>query len=196
MKLYLDGYIGREPEIPSRIRAPLTCTRQPACSTCVAINRFLQSPTVMLCLPKEIRIPKEAYDHARKCLKQLEKHDCVVKKVAGTDFSYVSLEKTWRPFNKRYRNLEDRVEVAKNELRSIDLDVLKQVLGDAFDDIVKMRRIRLPPEGTLPVTQIPQPVSIEQKATVKPRTSSTQTASTSAAKATDKQPSATIPAEG
>ena len=157
LKMYLDRYVGREPETPHRIRVPLSCTRQPMCSTAVSINHFLQSSVVRLCSPKDIHVPRETYTHAREHLDQLQKQDCVVKINKGTDYIYVSIEKTLKHFNKRRRNWEARVNKAGKQFQDIDLKVLQQVLGDAYDDIVKMRRIRLAPEGTLPVTPVPQP---------------------------------------
>jgi hypothetical protein len=158
LNLYLDRYVKQEPQQPHRMRAPLACTRQPICSPCIAINYFLQSSLVRVGKPNELRIPKDALGHADKHIAQLEKQDCMVQRLQGKDFTYLTLEKTLKHYNKRREEWEKRVHSAECEFRDFGEDVMRRVLGNAFEDIKKMKRVRLEPEGTVPLTPVPEPL--------------------------------------
>ena len=154
LNAYLDHVVGKEPEPPSNKRLTITCDQSPMCTACSAINAFLDDPDR---ISLRYVLEAEAYKHMRVPLKGLQTPDLddycckIVRdgKISHHDVQWenLSISNIHVGENTPYQCWESRAREADVEFQRVVLSLLKTFLGEAYEGIISMSRIRFPEDA-------------------------------------------------
>jgi hypothetical protein len=89
-------------------------------------------------------MPNEDESYFTMHLKQLQQQDCSVQIHSKNRVKCARITKLWVP-NKQKREWEGRVSAAQTRLKSFGEETIKMILGGAFENITRTRRVRWTP---------------------------------------------------
>jgi hypothetical protein len=146
LNVYLERCVQKEPTSPSNwARAPVNCKGHSSypgrtCSFCLELNAFLKNPETR---ELDLEISKHEHNHITSEIEKA-KTDCDTSAHKPGKRWHLRFRKTKEQYHEAYEIWERRRREADRQLRAFDQDALKQLLGDQYDHILKMRSVRLP----------------------------------------------------
>jgi hypothetical protein len=170
LKTYLDRSVGPKPrKNASLVRPRVTCDYY-SCGDCALLNSFLVDPRRDV---GRFAVNKQRRAHLHQEL-DLAQIDCVHQTERVGSPQTLVVTKTFRQYETALHSWKQCSDAAKAQMQKFDQALLRQVLGDEFNDIVSLKYLLQTP--------------------VAPSTSNSVSASSSAsASASSRVPLATIP---
>ncbi|KAF2639504.1 hypothetical protein P280DRAFT_38855 [Massarina eburnea CBS 473.64] len=148
----LDSYLGRciekEPAPPSDWSRPkISCLNSErwsgyprSCTTCDDINKFLEDSQRT---SFELQTGKDNHRHITSGLLESEV-DCAAKSIKPDRFWKIRLDKTTKQYEEAKRKWGAESKAAETHLKAFDQNALKELLGNNYDAIMALKKVRLP----------------------------------------------------
>lgn len=136
LKIYLQHYVGYEPEADSWVRKKIACPSAEngkSCKLCIQLNEYL-------CDPEKLNFrfthAPQNRDHVEEVLRNVESpagwRSYYTRQSSRIDKVELNIHKFW----------EYRFNRAKEEIDDLGLDILKDLLGESYDSIINLSLVK------------------------------------------------------